>query len=102
MPAAPAEIHSLEDLRDYIHTALCRQENLLENCFPMTEFALQRRGRCCGYQFTLHGPRSVRLSAVWDRDRNQILLYDALGRRFARQTLPGRIAIQAESSETAD
>ncbi|MCA9084142.1 MAG: hypothetical protein KDA81_08810 [Planctomycetaceae bacterium] len=91
MPA-PAEIFTLDDLRNYVHLALCRKENLLEHHFPMTELELKRRNQCCGVQFTLHGPRSVRLSAVWDRDRNQLLLYDAIGQRFDRINLPNRIS----------
>ena len=91
MPAAPAEIRTLDDLRDFVHLSLCRKENLLEHHFPMTELELKRRDQICGFQFTLHGPRSVRLSAVWDRIRNQVLLYDAVGRRFARISLPNQI-----------
>ena len=93
MPLRPTDVLTLESLRDFVHLALCKKENLLEHHFPMTEVRLERAGSCCGYQFTLHGPRSVRLSAVWDRTRNEVLLYDALGRRYNRLRMPN--AIQA-------
>ena len=70
----------------------CRKENLLENHFPMTELELKRGESCCGYQFILHGPRSVKLSAVWDRSGNEVLMYDVVGKRFARVRLPHQVA----------
>lgn len=91
-PTAPADIRSLDDLRNFIHVALCRKENLLEHHFPMTELELKRRGDCCGYQYILHGPRSVKLSAVWDQASNEILLYDVVGRRFDRVRIPNQVA----------
>lgn len=91
-PTAPADIRSLDDLRNFIHVALCRKENLLEHHFPMTELELKRSGSCCGYQYILHGPRSVKLSAVWDQASNEILLYDVVGRRFDRVRIPNQVA----------
>ncbi len=91
MFSAPADVRSLDGLRNFIHLALCRKENLLENHFPMTELELKRNGICCGFQFTLHGPRSVKLSAVWDRQGNEVLLYDSVGRRFSRTQLPHQV-----------
>lgn len=92
MPPAAADVRTLDDLRDFIHLALCRKENLLEHHFPMTELELKRGGQHCGSQFILHGPRSVRLSAVWDRQLNEVLLYDAVGKRFAKIRIPNAIA----------
>lgn len=92
MPAAPADVRTLDDLRNFIHIALCKKENLLEHHFPMTELKLNRSGQHCGSQFILHGPRSVKLSAVWDRALNEVLLYDAIGRRFARIRIPNAVA----------
>lgn len=88
MLTTPSEIKTLDELRDYIHVALCRKENLLEHHFPMTELELKRSGSRCGYQYILHGPRSVKLSAVWDQASNEILLYDVVGRRFDRVRTP--------------
>ena len=87
----PAEIHTLEQLTSFIHVLLCRKENLLEHHFPMSELELTRHGVRCGMQFVLHGPRSVKLGAVWAEPSNEILLYDATGNRFARIRLIRRV-----------
>ncbi|HAD59081.1 MAG TPA: hypothetical protein DCG12_07545 [Planctomycetaceae bacterium] len=91
-PAASTVIQTLDELRDYIHLELCRKENLLEHHFPMTELELKQNGEHCGSQFILHGPRSVKLSAVWDRKQNEVLFYDALGRRFSRVRIPNTVS----------
>ena len=90
-PASPSEIRTLEQLKIFIHLALCRRENLLEHHFPMSEVELKQSGVRCGFQFILHGPRSVKLAAVWAEPQNEILLYDATGRRFSRIRLPNPV-----------
>ena len=84
-------VHTLDDLRAYVHRILCEKENLLADQFKMIESKLTRGSRECGLQFTLHGPRSVRLSAIWESDRNSIHLYDASGMRYATVRLPRRV-----------
>jgi hypothetical protein len=86
-----SEIRSLDQLRIFIHLMLCQKENLLEHHFPMTEIELRRNGQRCGLQFVLHGPRSVKLAAVWAETSNEILLYDATGKRFSRVRLPNPV-----------
>ncbi|MFM7036564.1 MAG: hypothetical protein ACKO2L_02465 [Planctomycetaceae bacterium] len=92
-PKTPADVRNWEQLRQFIHLTLCRRENLLEFHFPMTELELQQAGRRCGVQFVLHGPRSVRLAAVWAESTNDLLFYDATGHRFARIHLPHRLSL---------
>ena len=92
LPETPAEVRSLDHLRQFVHITLCRKENLLENHFPMSELELQQNGRRCGYQFVLHGPRSVKLAAVWAESSNEVLLYDATGKRYGRIRLPHKVA----------
>ena len=92
LPETPAEVRSLEQLRHFIHITLCRKENLLEHHFAMTELELLQNGRRCGLQFVLHGPRSVKLAAVWAVSSNEVLLYDATGNRFGRIRLPNMVA----------
>ncbi len=92
LPETPAEVKSLDHLRHFVHITLCRKENLLENHFPMSELELLQNGQRCGYQFVLHGPRSVKLAAVWAESANEILLYDATGNRFGRIRLPNKVA----------
>ncbi len=84
-------VHTLNDLRAYVHRTLCEKENLLADQFTMMESRLTRGSGDCGLQFTLHGPRSVRLSAIWESDRNSIHLYDASGMRYATVRLPRRV-----------
>lgn len=86
-----ATIRSLEDLRAFIHRTLCEKENLLPDQFHMTEMLLTRRGRECGIQFSLHGPRSVRLGAIWASDHNSIYFYDAGGVRYLKMRLQNRL-----------
>lgn len=85
------EVTTIDQLRAFVHHALCEKEHLLAEQFTLTEMELQRRGRRCGLQFCLHGPRSVRLGAVWAEDRNVLYLYDAAGRRYAKVDLPRRV-----------
>jgi len=92
LPETPSEVRSLEHLRHFVHITLCRKENLLEHHFAMTELMLLQNGRRCGFQFVLHGPRSVKLAAVWAESSNEVLLYDATGKRFGRIRLPHRVA----------
>lgn len=91
-PAALTDIRTMDDLRDFVHVELCRKENLLEHHFPMTEVELKKRQALCGVQFILHGPRSVKLTAVWDSVRNEVLLYDVVGKRFAKVRLVNMVA----------
>ena len=80
-------IHSLDDLRAFVHKTLCHRENILQDQFGLTETALSRGGRSCGLQFCLHGPRSIRLEAIWVADRNLLYFYDARGIRFLKLQL---------------
>ncbi len=85
------DVYTLDDLRDYIHRTLCEKENLLAEQFTMTEMKLTRRSRPCGLQFSIHGPRSVRLGAIWASDHNSVYFYDAAGTRYAKVKLRHRL-----------
>ena len=84
-PTTPAELHA------YVHDALCERENLLADQFRTVAAPLTRAGRACGCQYTLLGPRSVRLSAVWDAGKNCLFLFDATGARVEKRMLRQRI-----------
>ena len=90
-----AEIRTLENLRDFVHNTLCDKENLLAEITSMTQRELSRRGRQCGLQFALQGPRSVRLGAIWESDHNQIYFYDTRGIRYLKVQLPHRVESEA-------
>lgn len=78
---------SVHDLTQYVKSKLCERENLLLDQFPFTETPLLRAGRECGRQYILHGPRSVRLNAIWVMDKNDLYFYDARGERFEKVRL---------------
>lgn len=85
------EIQTVEELRRLVHRTLCEKENLLADQFRMSEMQLLRRGRPCGLQFSLQGPRNVRLGAIWAADHNLLYFYDAAGERFLKLRLRKRI-----------
>lgn len=89
------EIGSVDDLRSFVHQTLCQKENLLGEQFRLTEMRLKRKDRCCGLQFTIHGPRSVRLGAIWAADHNVVYFYDTRGGRYLKVHLRKRFAAEA-------
>lgn len=84
----------LEQLRQYVYELLCQQEHLEPGVFPMTERVLVRSGDPCGIYFCLHGPRSVKCTAIWETETNSILFYGASGERFLRTQLTAAPALQ--------
>ena len=108
MPAAttatavtvPEDLRTYDDLREFVHLALCEKENLLAERFPLTEMPLVRRGKACGLQFSLDGPRDVRLGAVWAADLGVVYLYDARCNRYATMRL-ARPLVADETPVTA-
>src|SRR5687768_10991348 len=77
-------ILDLDDLRKYVHSTICEKNELEIHAFEVTERILVRRGRPCGIFFCLHGPRSVKLTAIWETDRNSILFYGSSGERVLK------------------
>lgn len=88
-------ICNLDELRAFIHKTLCDRENILQDQFGMTETSLIRNGQPCGLQFSLLGPRSIRLEAIWVADRNLLYFYDARGTRFLKVQLRQRLCLCA-------
>jgi len=87
MSAQNPQIDNLNDLRDYVHNTICQQNELQVGAFNITERVLVRGRRPCGIFFCLHGPRSVKLTAIWETDRNTILFYSSSGERVGRTQL---------------
>jgi hypothetical protein len=98
MTDVPVQLESLADLRRHVLEVLCERENLIVEQFTLQESALVRRGQSCGRQFTLYGPRSIRLGAVWAADRNDLYFYDACGERFRKERLAGEAALLHEAA----
>lgn len=91
-------IQSIEALRTFVRGTLCSRENLVEDQFSMGEQPLVLYGNPCGLQFTIRGPRSVRLSAVWASDPNVIYFYDARGERFLKVRVDARFEWQSTAA----
>jgi hypothetical protein len=87
MSALPLQIDNLNDLRSYVHQTICDQNELEPGVFPVTERFLVRGRQPCGIFFCLHGPRSVKLTAIWETDRNTILFYSSSGERVLKAQL---------------
>jgi len=81
------EIQNLEDLREYVNETICQHEQLEIGAFEMSERILTRGGRPCGIYFCVHGPRQVKLSAIWETERNTVLFYGSDGERFQKTQL---------------
>jgi len=87
MLARAQNIKNLDNLRDFVNKTLCHQHQLLLGAFRMTEHPLLRGEKPCGILFCLHGPRSVKFTAVWEMERNTVLFYGAGGERVLRTQL---------------
>ena len=77
-------------VREFVREELCDKNQLEKDAFQMSEQVLTRGGTPCGFYFCIYGPRSVRLTAVWDLTSNSIFFYDSLGRRAMRCAVPTR------------
>lgn len=82
MTVPTVTLTDMHQLRQFVLDRLSGRENLLSDQFPLTESKLIRGGRECGRQYTLHGPRSVRLNAIWVANPSDVYFYDATGTRF--------------------
>lgn len=77
----------LETLRQQVRRRLAELGHLEEDAFPMTERIVVRSGKPCGIYFCLHGPRSVKLTAVLDMQQKNVLFYGSDGVRAEKMEL---------------
>ena len=77
-------IRELNELRCFVFKHLCEENDFELDAYQTTEQILHRKGKPCGGLFCLHGPRSVKLTAVWELDKNSVLFYQATGERSNR------------------
>ncbi|MBU6174430.1 MAG: hypothetical protein KGQ60_11535 [Planctomycetes bacterium] len=68
-------------IREIVEKEICNQNQLLPKAFPLTERLLHKQGSPCGIFYCLHGPRSIRLTAVFDIATARVLFYDSTGQR---------------------
>lgn len=98
MLTATRQLHNLDNLRNYVQETICDHNQLEFGAFPVTERILVRGGAPCGIYFCLHGPRSVKYSAIWETDRNTVLFYGATGERFHKTQLVAAPRLDAEAA----
>jgi hypothetical protein len=94
------ELPNLSDLRRFVSHTLCQRSDIEVGVFRVTERVLYRQGRPCGMFFCLHGPRSVKLTAVWETDKNTILFYGSTGEKFQKTLLQTAPEIAATSTSS--
>lgn len=69
-----------------IEERLCDLGHLVPNQFPMTQREVIRAGESVGVYFCVHGPRSVKLTAICDFVKKTVVFYGADGLR--RDSMP--------------
>jgi hypothetical protein len=87
MSGQSLQIDNLNDLRRYVHKAICDENEVEIGAFEITERILVRGRKACGIFFCLHGPRSVKVTAIWETDRNTVLIYNSAGERVRKTQL---------------
>lgn len=91
---AQTQSANFQQLKETVYHVLCQHERLEVGVFPMTEKVLTRRQTPCGMYFCLHGPRSVKFTAIWDSETNVVLFYGATGERFMKMSFAGGLKPQ--------
>ena len=81
------ELDNLSQLRKFVSQTLCQRNDFEEGVFQVTERILTKCGKLCGVFFCLHGPRSVKLTAVWETENNSISFYGSTGEKFQKTLL---------------
>ena len=71
-----------------IEEKLCYLGHLEPNQFPVTQREVIRGGRTVGVYFCLHGPRSVKLTAICDCLKNTVIFYGSDGIRRESMVIP--------------
>lgn len=85
------QLETLEALHVFVHETLCASENLLQDQFQTQRLPLKSKGRLCAIEYSLRGPRSIRLAAIWAADQNVVYFYNAAGQRYLKVKLTKRI-----------
>jgi len=76
-------IATLDDLQCFVYRTICNDHELLPNVFPTSENIIRKpNGRGCGMMFCLHGPRKIKITAIWEKDQNRIFFYGPSGNRY--------------------
>ena len=73
------QVETFEELAHYVMDTLGRRGMLKSE---LSQEMIFRRGKNCGILFCLHGPRAVKLTAIWETEQNRVLFYGSCGRRM--------------------
>ena len=90
-------IQNFEDICRYVTETLSNFELLRPDSSQLTQRLLKRGGQPCGVYFCLHGPRAVKLTAIWETDANTILFYGSRGERVQRTCLTNEPQVNFEA-----
>jgi hypothetical protein len=82
-----AALPTLADLRKYVLTVLCRNDNLDPEQTPLQQAVITRQGKPCGLFFQVLGPRLLKNYAIWAGNEHRILYYNCTGERVAETRL---------------
>jgi hypothetical protein len=85
-----ANFIDMEKLRDLVERRLCELGTLEPKQFPLTQRIVIRGGKPCGWYFCVHGPRSVKLTAIADLTSRSVILYGSDGVRSDSIPIPSR------------
>ncbi|TWU40730.1 hypothetical protein [Novipirellula artificiosorum] len=88
---APPRI-DFEALCANVEQRLCELGHLEPKEFPMTQREVVRGGKLCGIYFCLHGPRSVKLTAICDFTKHSVIYYGSDGIRRENAAISAREA----------
>jgi hypothetical protein len=98
MQANAPEIRNLNELRTYVHETLCELNDFEPGAFAITERLIVRSGEPCGIFFCMNGPRSVKVTAIWETDTSSVLFYGSTGERTQRTQLVGAPRLAAAAA----
>lgn len=87
---SPPQI-DLSHISSIIESRLCELGQLVPKHFPMTQRMLVRGGEMVGVYFCIHGPRSVKLTAICDFVKRVVVFYGTDGLKRERLPLTGLI-----------
>ena len=96
------QLQDLDQLRNFVNGTLCNNGQLEVGQFTMTERLLTRFNDPCGMYFCVHGPRSVKLTAIWETDNNRVLFYDCAGERFLESPVVNANRLKEDLCEEKD
>lgn len=77
-----------------VEKRLCDLGHLVPSQFPMTQREVIRAGKTVGVYFCVHGPRSVKLTAICDFTENTVIFYgsDGIRRESVQVAVEGPLA----------